>query len=99
MKLKADYGAVLHMPVLKEGKDRVPQHPGSMQGYAQPGWASNVLLRLYVFALLGFMPAYICFKNNCSGYFFCPHFFLLGEDPDYLITGTHAYPSGPGKGF
>lgn len=22
---------------------------------------------------------------------------LPGDDPDYLITGTHAYPSGPGK--
>lgn len=22
---------------------------------------------------------------------------LPGEDPEYLITGTHAYPSGPGK--
>lgn len=20
-----------------------------------------------------------------------------GDDPEYLITGTHAYPSGPGK--
>ncbi|XP_038568943.1 pleiotropic regulator 1 isoform X2 [Micropterus salmoides] len=58
VKLKAEYGAVLHMPVLKEGKDRVSLLPGSMQGhqgYTQPG-----------------------------------------DDPDYLITGTHAYPSGPG---
>lgn len=57
VKLKAEYGAVLHMPVLKEGKDRVSLLPGSMQGhqgYTQPG-----------------------------------------DDPDYLITGTHAYPSGP----
>ncbi len=40
VKLKAEYGAVLHMPVLKEGKDRVSQLPGSMQGhqsYLQPG--------------------------------------------------------------
>lgn len=37
VKLKADYGAVLHMPVLKEGKDRVSQLPGSMESYAQPG--------------------------------------------------------------
>lgn len=40
VKLKAEYGAVLHMPVLKEGKDRVSQHPGSMQiqqSYTQPG--------------------------------------------------------------
>lgn len=40
VKLKADYGAVLHMPVLKEGKDRVSQLPGSMQSqqsYAQHG--------------------------------------------------------------
>lgn len=51
VKLKADYGAVLHMPVLKEGKDRVPQHPGSIQGYTQPGQDSTLLLRLYV---LGF---------------------------------------------
>uniref|UniRef100_A0A3Q3RZE3 Pleiotropic regulator 1 n=1 Tax=Mastacembelus armatus TaxID=205130 RepID=A0A3Q3RZE3_9TELE len=45
VKLKTEYGAVLHMPVLKEGKDRVSQLP---------------------------------------------------DDPEYLITGTHAYPSGPG---
>lgn len=40
VKLKAEYGAVLHMPVLKEGKDRVSHLPGSMQGhqsYTQPG--------------------------------------------------------------
>lgn len=40
VKLKADYGAVLHMPVLKEGKDRLSQLPGSLQGqqiYTQPG--------------------------------------------------------------
>lgn len=40
VKLKADYGAVLHMPVLKEGKDRVSQLPGSLHGhqsYTQPG--------------------------------------------------------------
>ncbi|KAA8594612.1 hypothetical protein FQN60_011747 [Etheostoma spectabile] len=57
VKMTADYSAVLHMPVLKEGKDRMSL-PGSMlghQSYTQPG-----------------------------------------DDPDYLITGTHAYPSGPG---
>lgn len=37
VKLKTEYGAVLHMPVLKEGKDRV-SHPGSLQqSYSQPG--------------------------------------------------------------
>ncbi|KAI4786559.1 hypothetical protein KUCAC02_037044, partial [Chaenocephalus aceratus] len=58
VKLKADYNAVLHMPVLKEGKDRVSLLAGSMlgnQSYTQPG-----------------------------------------DDPEYLIAGTHAYPSGPG---
>ncbi|KAG7237071.1 hypothetical protein INR49_032816 [Caranx melampygus] len=57
VKLKADYDAVLHMPVLKEGKERGSLLPGSMlsqQSYTQP------------------------------------------DDPEYLITGTHAYPSGPG---
>uniref|UniRef100_A0A8C7FNG4 Pleiotropic regulator 1 n=1 Tax=Oncorhynchus kisutch TaxID=8019 RepID=A0A8C7FNG4_ONCKI len=55
-KLRADYSAVLHMPILKEGKDRPlgSNMPGN-QNYAQPG-----------------------------------------DDPEYLITGTHAYPSGPG---
>lgn len=24
-------------------------------------------------------------------------FVFSGDDPEYLITGTHAYPSGPGK--
>ncbi|TWW58837.1 Pleiotropic regulator 1 [Takifugu flavidus] len=57
VKLKADYSAVLHMPILKEVKDRVYQQPSSVQdlSYAQ-----------------------------------------TGDDPEYLITGTHAYPSGPG---
>ena len=27
------------------------------------------------------------------GFFQC----LSGDDPEYLIAGTHAYPSGPGK--
>ncbi|CAB1460908.1 unnamed protein product [Pleuronectes platessa] len=57
VKLKADYAAVLHMPILKEGKDRVPHLPGSMPGHQS----------------------------------YAP------DDPEYLITGTHAYPSGPGK--
>ncbi|CAL1600992.1 unnamed protein product [Knipowitschia caucasica] len=58
VKLKADYGPVLHMPVLKENKERVQQISSgvpSAQGYPQPG-----------------------------------------EEAEYLITGTHAYPSGPG---
>ncbi|XP_014823759.1 PREDICTED: pleiotropic regulator 1 isoform X2 [Poecilia mexicana] len=57
VKLKTEYAPVLHMPVLKEGRDRVSQlsvgqelHPG----YAHP------------------------------------------DEAEYLITGTHAYPSGPG---
>lgn len=40
VKLKADYDAVLHMPVLKEGKERGSLLPGSMlsqQSYTQPG--------------------------------------------------------------
>ncbi|XP_072320179.1 pleiotropic regulator 1 [Eucyclogobius newberryi] len=55
VKLKTEYGPVLHMPVLKENKERA--HPGvpTAQGYAQ-----------------------------------------TGEEAEYLITGTHAYPSGPG---
>uniref|UniRef100_A0AAZ3S3C8 Pleiotropic regulator 1 n=1 Tax=Oncorhynchus tshawytscha TaxID=74940 RepID=A0AAZ3S3C8_ONCTS len=57
-KLRADYSAVLHMPVLKEGKDRPL---GSNMPY---------------------------FSLQLSG--------LPGDDPEYLITGTHAYPSGPG---
>ncbi|XP_045070071.1 pleiotropic regulator 1 [Coregonus clupeaformis] len=55
-KLRADYSAVLHMPVLKEGKDRpLGSNIHSNQNNAQPG-----------------------------------------DDPEYLITGTHAYPSAPG---
>uniref|UniRef100_A0A6Q2WRP4 Pleiotropic regulator 1 n=1 Tax=Esox lucius TaxID=8010 RepID=A0A6Q2WRP4_ESOLU len=53
-KLRADYGAILHMPVLKEGKDRTPVSDlHGNKNYAQPG-------------------------------------------EKYMITGTHAYPSGPG---
>ena len=51
-KLRADYSPVLHLPVLKEPKDRVQMHG---QPYTEPG-----------------------------------------DDPDYLVTGTHGYPSGPG---
>lgn len=39
VKMTADYNAVLHMPVLKEGKDRMAL-PSSMlghQSYTQPG--------------------------------------------------------------
>lgn len=53
VKLKAEYGAVLHMPVLKEGKDRVPQHPGSMQSYTQPGHHSTQLSRFRMIILGG----------------------------------------------
>ncbi|KAG5845244.1 hypothetical protein ANANG_G00136740 [Anguilla anguilla] len=59
VKLRAEYGAVLHMPVLKEGKEKAKQQmtdPYSQQGY----------------------PAH------------------SDLDPEYLITGTHHYPSGPG---
>ncbi|KAM6939460.1 pleiotropic regulator 1-like [Xenentodon cancila] len=58
VKLKSEYSPVLHMPVLKEGKDRATLPLGSLPGqqsYLQPD-----------------------------------------DDPEYLITGTHAYPSGPG---
>ncbi|XP_008315030.1 pleiotropic regulator 1 [Cynoglossus semilaevis] len=54
VKLKSDYEAVLHMPVLKECKDRVPGSIHISQSYPQP------------------------------------------DNPEYLITGTHAYPSAPG---
>lgn len=65
VKLKADYSAVLHMPVLKEGKDRVPQHPGSMQGYTQPGPGSTLLLRLdAVFMLASRTQAHINVYQN-----------------------------------
>uniref|UniRef100_A0A8C9SXX5 Pleiotropic regulator 1 n=1 Tax=Scleropages formosus TaxID=113540 RepID=A0A8C9SXX5_SCLFO len=50
-KLRAEYSAVLHMPLLKEERDKVAQHVDS--AYAQ-------------------------------------------QNPEYLITGTHPYPSGPG---
>ncbi|MEQ2167406.1 hypothetical protein GOODEAATRI_003924 [Goodea atripinnis] len=58
VKLKTEYSPVLHMPVLKEGRDRVSQLSGGQdiyQSYAHPG-----------------------------------------DEAEYLITGTHAYPSGPG---
>uniref|UniRef100_A0A3Q2Q7J0 Pleiotropic regulator 1 n=2 Tax=Fundulus heteroclitus TaxID=8078 RepID=A0A3Q2Q7J0_FUNHE len=55
VKLKTEYAPVLHMPVLKEGRDRVPGYQEMHQGYPHPG-----------------------------------------DEAEYLITGTHAYPSGPG---
>lgn len=45
-KLKADYSAVLHMPILKEVKDRVYQQPSNMPeqlSYAQPGRLPDAL--------------------------------------------------------
>ncbi|MFT7815118.1 pleiotropic regulator 1-like [Arapaima gigas] len=58
-KLRAEYSAVLHMPLLKEERDKVVQHLGSE--YIQQSYAES-----------------------------------SGKYPEYLITGTHPYPSGPG---
>ncbi|KPP69084.1 pleiotropic regulator 1-like [Scleropages formosus] len=58
-KLRAEYSAVLHMPLLKEERDKVAQHVDS--AYAQQSYTETP-----------------------------------GLDPEYLITGTHPYPSGPG---
>lgn len=33
VKLKVEYGPVLHMPILKEGKERVSHFPDSLQGH------------------------------------------------------------------
>lgn len=45
VKLKADYSPVLHMPVLKEGKDRMSQYPDGLhdnEAYMQPGeWEAS----------------------------------------------------------
>lgn len=46
VKLKADYGAVLHLPILREGKDRASHLSGSMEGhqnYAQPGEDESII--------------------------------------------------------
>lgn len=40
-----------------------------------------------------FIPC-ISFVNLGNIYFV---FLFLGDNPDYLVTGTHAYPSGPGE--
>ncbi|KAJ8335642.1 hypothetical protein SKAU_G00389840 [Synaphobranchus kaupii] len=58
-KLRAEYDAVLHMPVLKEGKDKGSNHISDQ--YSQQAYSA-----------------------------------LPGLDPEYLITGTHPYPYGPG---
>ncbi|KAK3507747.1 hypothetical protein QTP70_035010, partial [Hemibagrus guttatus] len=58
VKLRTEYGPVLHMPVLKEGKSKVA--PNALDPY------------------------------NSSGYM------SAESDPEYLITGTHPYPSAPG---
>lgn len=124
VKLKADYGAVLHMPVLKEGKDRVSQLPGSLQAYTQPGntacypqydnsrliQSMEVNIHPFYFFIyksliillrqIVFFPNLDALKLAYLGCVFFPCFFpkcLSGDDPDYLITGTHPYPSGPGK--
>lgn len=57
-KMRAEYKAVLHMPVLKEGRDKGSLHtsdPYGQSGYPLPDTA-----------------------------------------PEYLVTGTHPYPSAPG---
>lgn len=102
VKLKADYGAVLHMPVLKEGKDRISQLPGGMQGhqgYAQPGEDEANTARYPQYddsRLIENME-----KNKTQNLLIWSVWFFSqchsGDDPEYLITGTHAYPSGPGK--
>lgn len=58
VKMRAEYKPVLHMPVLKEGRDRGPLH--ASDPYGQPGYP------------------------------------LPDAGPDYLVTGTHPYPSAPG---
>uniref|UniRef100_A0A672IGC0 Pleiotropic regulator 1 n=1 Tax=Salarias fasciatus TaxID=181472 RepID=A0A672IGC0_SALFA len=49
VKLKADYNAVLHMPILKEGKGRaqLPDHLQGPGGYAQPGVALTADTKLH----------------------------------------------------
>uniref|UniRef100_A0A8C1FG90 Pleiotropic regulator 1 n=2 Tax=Cyprinus carpio TaxID=7962 RepID=A0A8C1FG90_CYPCA len=58
VKMRAEYKPVLHMPVLKEGRERGPLH--ASDPYGQLGYP------------------------------------LPGALPDYLVTGTHPYPSAPG---
>uniref|UniRef100_A0A671MDY7 Pleiotropic regulator 1-like n=1 Tax=Sinocyclocheilus anshuiensis TaxID=1608454 RepID=A0A671MDY7_9TELE len=57
VKMRAEYKPVLHMPVLKEGRERGPLHTSDPYG---------------------------------------PLGYPLSGAPDYLVTGTHAYPSAPG---
>lgn len=68
VKLKADYNAVLHMPVLKEGKDRVSLLAGSMlgnQSYTQPGEDE---------ASTAFYPQWIMEKSMHTFIFLTPEF-------------------------
>ncbi|XP_016145068.1 pleiotropic regulator 1-like [Sinocyclocheilus grahami] len=58
VKMRAEYKPVLHMPVLKEGRERGPLHASDPYGP------------------LGYP--------------------LSDASPDYLVTGTHPYPSAPG---
>lgn len=55
VKLRAEYGAILHMPLMKEGRDKDHMLDPYSHGYADPA-----------------------------------------SMPEYQITGTHPYPSGPG---
>ncbi|MEE6461198.1 hypothetical protein FKM82_001228 [Ascaphus truei] len=56
VKLRTEYGPVLHMPILKENRER---HHSMGDGYEQYGTRQ-------------------------------------GLDSEYMVTGTHPYPSGPG---
>ena len=129
VKLKAEYGPVLHMPVLKEVKDRA-LHPGNMQGqqrYTQPGnhdstspldspctlhnpslqsverrcetkihvgiLSSSLQKAQFDFATARIVCGHFSYFLNTEAFLHT----VSGEDPEYLITGTHAYPSAPGK--
>lgn len=74
VKLKTEYDAVLHMPVLKEGKNRAAQLPGTIQEGSQPGEDTAATLRttaVWIFPFFGFLIVLYIFLR-CNTFFTQP---------------------------
>lgn len=104
-KLRTEYGPVLHMPVLKEGKSKVASH--ALDPYDSTGYTSaGKCVRLTVCKLIIDCPLCRVFAGAAQlpwtemlqrGFLYLVFVFSPEIDPEYLITGTHPYPSAPGS--
>lgn len=58
---------------------------------------SQVRMKQTLHVSLSMIFKLLCNLFSCCFLWTLNHFCLSGDVPEYLITGTHAYPSGPGK--